>query len=87
MKIGSQRVQAPLAFLIPPYAMALVHAGLGQRDPALKCLESAYEARDVHLIFLPIDPKWDAFRADVRFLALLRRCGFLQPGMAQGAHS
>jgi tetratricopeptide (TPR) repeat protein len=63
---------------VPPYAMALVHAGLGQRNPALECLERAYEARDVHLIFLPVDPKWDAFRSDVRFLALLGRCGFTQ---------
>jgi DNA-binding winged helix-turn-helix (wHTH) protein/tetratricopeptide (TPR) repeat protein len=65
---------------VPPYAMALVHAGLGQRDPALECLERAYEARDVHLVFLSVDPKWDAFRTDVRFLALLKRCGFTQPG-------
>ncbi len=63
---------------VPPYAMALVHAGLGQRDQALECLERAYEARDVHLIFLPVDPKWDALRSEVRFLALLRRCGFTQ---------
>jgi DNA-binding winged helix-turn-helix (wHTH) protein/tetratricopeptide (TPR) repeat protein len=63
---------------VPPYATALVHAGLGQRDTALECLERAYEARDVHLIFLPVDPKWDAFRSDVRFLALFRRCGFTQ---------
>jgi len=64
---------------VPPHAMALVHAGLGQQDPALEFLERAYEARDVHLIFLPVDPKWDAFRSDVRFLALLGRCGFTQP--------
>jgi TolB-like protein/Flp pilus assembly protein TadD len=65
---------------VPPYALALVHAGLGQRDPALEQLDRAYEARDVHLIFLPVDPKWDAFRSDARFLALLGRCGFTQPG-------
>jgi len=65
---------------VPPYAMALVHAGLGQRHPALEWLERAYDARDVHLIFLPVDPKWDAFRTDARFLALLRRCGFTVPG-------
>jgi DNA-binding winged helix-turn-helix (wHTH) protein/tetratricopeptide (TPR) repeat protein len=63
---------------VPPYAAALVHAGLGEREAALECLERAYEARDVHLIFLPVDPKWDAFRSHVRFLALFRRCGFTQ---------
>jgi tetratricopeptide (TPR) repeat protein len=65
---------------VAPYALALVHAGLGQRNPALEQLERAYEARDVHLIFLPVDPKWDAFRSDARFLALLGRCSFTQPG-------
>jgi TolB-like protein/DNA-binding winged helix-turn-helix (wHTH) protein/Flp pilus assembly protein TadD len=32
---------------VPPYASALVHAGLGERDQALAWLERAYEARDV----------------------------------------
>ena len=61
---------------VPPDAMALVHAGLNQRDAAFEWLERAYEAHDVHLIFLPVDPKWDAFRTDARFLALLSRCDF-----------
>ncbi len=61
---------------IPPYAAALVHAGLGQRDAACDWLERAYAARDVHLLLLPIDPKWDPFRTDPRFLAILTRCAF-----------
>ena len=39
-------------------------------------LDKAYAARDVHLIFLPVDPKWDPYRGDSRFEALLARCGF-----------
>jgi TolB-like protein/DNA-binding winged helix-turn-helix (wHTH) protein/Flp pilus assembly protein TadD len=61
---------------VPPYAIALVHAGLGERDAALAALDRAYEARDVHLVFLPVDPRWDAYRSDPRFKALLERCGF-----------
>lgn len=61
---------------VPPYAMALVHAGLGDRDAAFDWLGQAYAARDVHLIYLPVDPKWDTYRADPRFTALLVRCGF-----------
>jgi tetratricopeptide (TPR) repeat protein len=61
---------------VPPYAMALVHAGLNQGDAALEWLERAYEAHDVHMIFVPVDPKWDAFRTDARFVALLSRCDF-----------
>ena len=56
--------------------MALVHAGLGEREAVFQWLNRAYDARDVHLIFLPVDPKWDPYRADPRFEALLARCGF-----------
>ena len=61
---------------VPPYALALVHAGLGERDAVFDWLDRAYSARDVHLIFLTVDPKWDPYRGDPRFEALLARCGF-----------
>jgi hypothetical protein len=61
---------------VPPYAIALVHAGLEHRGAALAWLERAYDARDIHMIYLPVDPKWDAYRADPRFEALIVRCGF-----------
>ncbi len=61
---------------VPPYASALVHAGLGETDAAFEWLERAYNAHDVHLAMLPVDPKWDPFRADARFLALIENCAF-----------
>ncbi len=61
---------------VPPYAMAQVHLGLNHWDDALKWLERAYDARDVHLILLPVDPKWNPVRDDARFAAMLKRCGF-----------
>ena len=61
---------------VPPSAMALVHAGLGDREAVIEWLAKAFDARDVHLIYLPVDPKWDPYRADPRFQALLTRCGF-----------
>ena len=66
---------------VPPYAMALAHAGLEEREEALTWLERCYEARDVHLIFPAVDPKWDSFRAEPRFLAILKRCGFPSLGL------
>ena len=61
---------------VPPYAMALICAGLGRQDDAMQWLDRAFDCRDVHLTFLTIDPKWDGFRSDRRFAALLKRCGF-----------
>lgn len=63
---------------VPAYAMALIHAGLEQPDEALLNLEQAYEQRDVHLVFLPIDPKWDFLRSNARFAAVLDRCAFFR---------
>ena len=68
---------------VPPYALALVYAGLGQRDSAVEWLERAYAARDVHLVFLP-DPKWDPFREDPRFRALVERCDFMRRARTGG---
>ena len=61
---------------VPPAAMALVNAGLGDREAVFGWLDKAYAERDIHLIYLPVDSKWDPYRADPRFVALLARCGF-----------
>jgi TolB-like protein/DNA-binding winged helix-turn-helix (wHTH) protein/tetratricopeptide (TPR) repeat protein len=61
---------------VPPYAFALVYAGLGDREAMLDWLEKALAQQDVHLIFLPVDPKWNPFRAEPRFRDILSRCAF-----------
>ena len=61
---------------MPPYALALVFAGLDDRDAAFAWLERALAVRDVHLVFLTVDPKRDPYRNDPRFKALLARCRF-----------
>ena len=60
---------------VPPYAMALVYAGLKEPDTAIQWLERAALVRDVHLIYVSLDPKWDTFRGHERFERLLQRCG------------
>jgi TolB-like protein/tetratricopeptide (TPR) repeat protein/class 3 adenylate cyclase len=60
---------------IPPVNIALVHNGLGDRDEALSLLERACEERDVRLTLLKVDPRWDTFRTDPRFGAILKRIG------------
>jgi serine/threonine-protein kinase len=58
---------------VPAHYVALVYQGLGDSNEALRWLERAYGQRDVHLVFLAVDPKWDGLRGDPRFIALLKR--------------
>ena len=68
---------------VPSGAVALVYAGLGQRDSVFEWLERAYAERDVHLVTL-FDPKWDPFREDPRFRALIKRCDFMRTAKTGG---
>ncbi len=60
---------------VPPVTIALVYNGLGQQDDALFWLEKACDERDVRLTLLKVDPKWDSFRSNPRFAAVLTRIG------------
>ncbi len=55
------------------YEIALVYAGLGDRNNAFKWLEEAYQAHDVGLVYLRVDPCLDPLRSDPRFGDLMRR--------------
>jgi serine/threonine protein kinase/Tfp pilus assembly protein PilF len=59
-------------------AVAIVYVGLGDNENAFAWLTKAYEARDIGLTTLKVDPIWDPLRADPRFADLLRRVGLLQ---------
>ena len=59
--------------IAPAFEIAVVHAGLGQREQALAWLEKAYERRDPFLIYIGVDPNFDGLRSDRRFADLLRR--------------
>lgn len=68
---------------LPPYATALVQAGLNDDAAVFASLDRAFLARDVHLVFLTVDPKWDRLRDDARFRSLIARCNFLSRGNPQ----
>jgi len=59
-----------------PYEIATTYVALGDRDKALRELESAYQARSVCMIWLGVDPRLDGLRSDVRFQDLVHRVGF-----------
>jgi TolB-like protein/Flp pilus assembly protein TadD len=71
---------------VPPYNVALLYAGLGDADAAYEWLEKGRLGRDVHMVFLTVEPKWDPLRGTPSFQALLQRCGLpvLEAGDAPG---
>jgi hypothetical protein len=59
-------------------ALAIVYAGLKDRDHALEWLEKGYEERYEGLLFIKVHFFYDNLRSDPRFADLLRRVGFIQ---------
>jgi hypothetical protein len=56
--------------------VAVIHLGLGERAKAFACLEQAFHDHDVRLSFMKVDPKWNRWRTDPRFIAIMQRLGF-----------
>ena len=60
---------------IPAYNFAMIHNGLVEKEEALKHLEKSFQQREVQMIFIKIDSRWDGIRAEPRFQAMLRGVG------------
>jgi tetratricopeptide (TPR) repeat protein len=58
---------------VPACNIALVYQGLRNSAETLRWLERAYDERDVHMVFLGVEPKWDTLRTDPRFVSLMKR--------------
>jgi serine/threonine protein kinase/tetratricopeptide (TPR) repeat protein len=61
---------------VSPFAVAIMYGMLADKDSAMKWLEKAYEARDVDLVTVNVEPVFDFLHFDPRFQDLLRRLGF-----------
>src|SRR5581483_4081148 len=57
---------------VPPYHIALLYHGLGERDQTLAWLERGFEERDPKLVFLKVEPKWNNLSVDPKFQDLTR---------------
>lgn len=60
---------------VDPCLIAVIHAGLGEKDEAFGWLEKAYENRSGVLVHAKVEPMFDDLRDDPRFTNLLRRVG------------
>lgn len=70
--------QRPRESYVPPYNLAEIYIGLGNKEKALASLEQAYADRSMFLTFLTVDPEFDGLHSDPRFRALARRVGLPQ---------
>ena len=61
---------------VTPYGIALIFAGLNDKEHAIHWLQNAYEDRSHWLVWLNLDPRFDNVRSDPRFQELLQRMKF-----------
>ena len=63
---------------VPADSIALVYAGLGEKDQAFTWLEKAYEEHAFKMAWLKVEPQWDSLRSDPRFAELMHKIGLPQ---------
>lgn len=61
---------------VPPYAVALVYASLGEKDQAFQWLHKAVEDRSTPMVFFRSDPELTTLRPDARFAPLAQLVNF-----------
>jgi len=49
---------------VPPYNLAMIHAGLGEHAEAVRELQRACTERDVRLVFIGVEPLWKVLHND-----------------------
>ena len=60
---------------VPAYFIAIIHAGLGDRDQTFAWLERAFSERYPSMTLLKTETVFDSVRSDPRFANLMRRVG------------
>jgi tetratricopeptide (TPR) repeat protein len=63
-----------------PTLLAILYAGIGDRDRAFEWADKAYEVRDVQILFLGVEPQAERLRDDPRFAAFVRKLGLPPKG-------
>jgi DNA-binding winged helix-turn-helix (wHTH) protein/TolB-like protein/tetratricopeptide (TPR) repeat protein len=74
-KVLQELQQQSLQKYVSPYHLAMIHAGLGERDQAFSWLDKAFHDREGRMTILKAAPEFDGLHSDPRFTDLLRRIG------------
>jgi tetratricopeptide (TPR) repeat protein len=60
---------------VSQYLVAEIHAVLGDRSRVLESLDRAYEAHDLYLLNVKVNPDFEGLHGDAKFDELVRRVG------------
>src|SRR5437773_5071316 len=74
-RVLHQLLEASAHEYVPPYQIAIVYLGLGNRASALDWFEKAYQEREGVVLDLVVDPRLASISADPRFQAMLQKSG------------
>jgi tetratricopeptide (TPR) repeat protein len=74
LQLDALEEREPVAY-VSPLDFARAYAQLGEADLAFKYIEEAFRHRSPGLVFLNVDPAWEAIRHDPRFAAAVERVG------------
>ncbi len=84
LKLVGELLHRPNGQHVPPLRpLAIAYSGLGDKDKAFACLETAYQRRTGALFELNSQPLYAPLRTDARFQDLARRIGLPSSGTPQ----
>lgn len=69
-KVLQELLARQLDGYVPAANLAVIHLALGDADAAIALLEQSHAARDIRMVFLGIDARWNPLRSAPRFQAL-----------------
>ncbi|HEY8462278.1 MAG TPA: tetratricopeptide repeat protein, partial [Blastocatellia bacterium] len=75
LRILAELQSVPVNRDVSPFYMAMIYAGLDDREQALKWLESACEERYNWIVWLGVEPMFANLRHEAQFKGMLRRIG------------
>ena len=74
-KILDRLIEKSKSSYVAPTIVAMIYAGMGDREKAFEWLDKAAQVKDPQLVFLPLDHPWFELRSDPRFSKILKTAG------------
>lgn len=60
----------------PSFYLAMIYAQMGKIDTAFECLDKAYQAHEVEMYWLKVEPPFEPLHSDPRFQIMLDKLGY-----------